>query len=107
MIQIHNKAGDVIRKSKNLRGVLEYARISPVQSVGIGPAGPGEYLVTFHFADGSRCATVFQSWGVAVRFILGRRSWRWGDWRDRLATNSGPMVYGLPIAVQHYYGEAG
>lgn len=112
MIHIKNKGGDVIRRSRNLRGVLDYARdVSPVQTVSITARHvPGEsvYHVRFTFDDGSTCTAPFADWRVAADFLLARRSWRYGDWRSPEACrayHSGPLVLGYEPAVARYYGE--
>lgn len=111
MIQIKNKGGDVIRRSRNLRGVLDYARVSPVESVSITARhvpGDSSYHLAFRFDDGSTCTAAFAAWRVAADWLLARRSWRYGDWRDAEACrayHSGPLVLGYEPAVARYYGE--
>lgn len=109
MIEIRNKAGRVIRRSRNLRGVLDYARaVSGVQSVVVAcDHRAGVYPLAFRFFDGSTCEAPFADWRVAADFLLRRRSWRFGDWRDAAACDgvkSGPLVSGHVPAVARYYG---
>lgn len=73
---IRNKAGDVIRRSRNLRGVLDYARdVSPVEKVELPERSKGPYPIAFTFYDGSRADTTFEDWRVAARWVAARRSW--------------------------------
>lgn len=110
MIEIRNKAGRAIRRSRNLRGVLDYARdVSSVQSVVIAcDHKAGNYPLVFRFFDGSTCEATFADWRVAAAFLLARRSWRFGDWRDAAACDGvrhGPIVSGHIPAVARYYGN--
>ena len=109
MIEIHNANGDTIRRSRNLRGIRDYARdVSPVERVHFnGPDDNGNSKVTFIFRDGSISVTKFASWRVGVDFVKARRSWRWGEWSRRGAPNSGPRVSGWLDAVNLYFSKPG
>jgi hypothetical protein len=107
MIHICNRGGAVIRTSRNLAGILTYARkVAAVERVTIHPADHDrQFPVKFDFFDGSYAWVFFADWRVASDWILSRRSWRWGDWRRQYAHNSGPAVAGYSPAVMRYYGS--
>lgn len=74
-----------VARSKNLRGILDYARkirrpfyIDPVRRASIFPVGAGKYPradVLIEFCDGAICLTHFESYLVASHFVETRRSW--------------------------------
>ena len=79
------KGGQIIRKSKNLRGMLEYARLSPVVRIEACDIGPfedanqrlrsqGTMLVLYR--DGATCRANFESYRVMLAWVRKRRSWR-------------------------------
>ena len=69
--------GHIVRRSQNLRGVLDYARdTSRVESVTIiHEETPAGYPVLFTFRDGATCSTNFADLSVAAEFLRSRRSW--------------------------------
>lgn len=75
------KNSKIVRKSKNLRCILDYARLYPVTKVTvIGSRLPNDYgtplaNVTFHFYDGATSFVNFVSYHVACSWVLSRRSW--------------------------------
>lgn len=67
----------VIRNSKNLRGLLDYARIFPVVRVELTPTNNGHngnLIVTY--VDGSHGQAIFASYHIMVDWVRNRRSWR-------------------------------
>lgn len=71
------KNGKVIRKSKNLRGLRDYARISKVLHVKLTPYGykklNGHLKVVY--ADGAASEAHFASYHIMVDWVRNRRSW--------------------------------
>jgi hypothetical protein len=68
------KAGHTVARSRNLRGILDYARKSPLVSVKIAPhAGQGLLLVRYY--DGAYSQTAFADFSVLVDWAKARRSW--------------------------------
>lgn len=73
---IYNAAGKQIHESRNLRGVLDHARRTPVTSVDIGPNDSRGYcVVTFTHRNGDSSEAQFASRDVAYHWVLMRRSW--------------------------------
>lgn len=75
MIEILSSAGKVCSRSRNLRGVLTYARKHNVKMVLSSMTDHYGALVTIHFGDDAKCITNFASWDVAQRWFRARRSW--------------------------------
>lgn len=92
---IMDRGGQVIRRSRNLRGLLDHAMRTPVVSVEVKEtdgrlaeitmeaARTGmdhrdlrryEYLVQYHNGDVGR--DFFADWRIAADFTLNRRSWK-------------------------------
>jgi len=81
MIEVTLK-GKTVKRSKNLRGILDYARKEPVVKVYVKPNKAWEpcaldcgAFVTFVFYDGAKSRVEFASASVAHDWILARRSW--------------------------------
>lgn len=69
--------GRIIRRSRNLRGMRDYARTSPVARVVTGRelnTVRGKLLV--QYADGAECRASFASYHIMIDFVRNRRSWR-------------------------------
>ena len=71
-----------VKRSRNLRGILDYARVSPVVSVDCQrvvreplTGGLPVYSVTFIFDNGAIGESDWQDWRVLVQWIKARRSW--------------------------------
>ncbi len=83
------KGGKIIRTSHNLRGMLDYARVSPVVRIYTAPypdvTGPHAVCGTVYvqYADGATCRANFRSFGVMVDWLRNRRTWRDAVWADR------------------------
>lgn len=69
------KGKQVVARSRNLRGVLDYARKSYMREVACYMKNGGSALVCFTYDDGAVCRTDFASYIVALRFARTRRSW--------------------------------
>jgi len=65
----------IAARSRNLRGVLDYARRHPVTCATVYTIEGGA-LVYFRFEDGAECRVQFSDPRVARWFIDARRSWR-------------------------------
>ena len=78
-VTIH-KGGRLIRTSRNLRGILAYARVSPVASVDCQRLesetdGGRLYSVTFLYDDGAVGQSDWADWRVLAQWLKARRSW--------------------------------
>lgn len=73
---IINQKNEVIRTSRNLRAMRDYARVSPVQSVRLEKDGACRGLLWISYADGCRSGASFASYHIMVDWIRARRSWR-------------------------------
>lgn len=70
------KCGQIIRRSKNLRGMQDYARVSPVRRVELSPAGKVNGRLRVLYADGASSSAHFASYHIMVDFVRNRRTWR-------------------------------
>lgn len=70
------KDGCVIRKSHNLRGMLDYARVSPVVRVESSRAGKASGALHVVYKDGAESKANFRSYHIMIDFIRNRRSWK-------------------------------
>lgn len=72
------KNGQVIHTSKNLRGMLDYARVHQVawiESCQIGP-NKGQGTMRVIYSDGAESRANFASYHVMIDWIRNRRTWR-------------------------------
>ena len=67
--------GKAVRQSRNLRGMLDYARVSPVARAELRKAGAGGILA-ITYLDGATCEARFGSHVVMLDFVRRRHSWR-------------------------------
>ena len=72
--------GRTVATSKNLRGVLTFARKHPVDVVTVAHGvADHTYSVTFYFSNAGSiaftCETTWQDWRVVMQWIAARRSW--------------------------------
>ena len=88
---IHRPDGKV-RTSRNLRGILDYARVSPVATVRLYLLG-GAATYDLVFDDGARSTGQFADWGVMRHWFASRRSWS-AELEDTLPP--GPATHGRP-----------
>lgn len=68
------RQGKVIHRSRNLRGLLDYARRNSVQAVSINRLPEGAMLIV-RFFNGATCSTAFADCSVCIGWIKARRSW--------------------------------
>lgn len=74
--KIYNAAGELIRQSANLRGLLEHARRELPITVECGAADvDGNYPIRVHFLNGDYAWTRFADWRVAGDWFAARRNW--------------------------------
>lgn len=66
----------VIRRSKNLRGLLDYARVSRVVRVELTPFAKVNGSLRVFYADGAIGRANFASFHIMVDWVRNRRSWR-------------------------------
>lgn len=77
------KCGQIIRTSRNLRGMRDYARVSPVvriESCDIGAMQKNgtraNGTMRVFYADGAESRANFYSYEIMIDFIRNRRSWK-------------------------------
>jgi hypothetical protein len=75
---IVTKDGEVIRTSRNLRGMRDYARVSPVVKVTTqkDPNNQVRGILTVEYADECTCRASFASHAIMIDFVRARRTWR-------------------------------
>lgn len=75
---IFNPHGAIIRKSKNLRGMRYYARVSRVSKVEAkqNPANNVRGVLRVTYLDGCYSIADFASYSIMIDFIRNRKSWR-------------------------------
>lgn len=75
--KIVDVSGRIIRNSKNLRAMRDYARVSPVVRV-ITRKGqnPRTGTLTVIYRDGATSSAYFASHSIMIDFVRNRRSWR-------------------------------
>lgn len=81
-VVIYSREGRVVRRSRNLRGLLEHVRLHAVDRVGLSRnrernafGGMGGVL-RVHFANGDHCTTDFASYDVMREWVTKRRNLR-------------------------------
>ena len=80
MTLIYDKTGAIVRRSRNLRGLLEHARrVVPVSArlERLHSSGPdtGFYRLCVRFHNGDIAVSPFSDWRVAADWCRSRRSW--------------------------------
>lgn len=70
------KNGQIIRTSKNLRGMRDYARVSPVVHIESAVLGDVSGTMRVFYADGAESRANFRSYKIMIDFIRNRRTWR-------------------------------
>lgn len=75
MVEIYDSHGQVIRRSRNLRGILDHARRTWIEEASASPAQEGKGILSVSFGDGSTCRTEFASYEVLCWWLRSRRSW--------------------------------
>ena len=77
MVRIADFHGKTVATSKNLRGVLAFARKHPVNVVTVADKGNGNYEVIFYF-EGClpySAVTNWADWRVLLQWLVSRKSW--------------------------------
>jgi len=69
------KNGQIIRHSKNLRGIVDYARISKPLRVELTPINKSNGRLRVIFADGASTSAHFASYHIMIDWVRNRRSW--------------------------------
>lgn len=73
---VYDRLGKTQMTGQNLRPVLRYARVSPVNVIAVKPGdGAGHYDVTFYYDNGAECRTCWADWRVLLDWLHSRRSW--------------------------------
>ena len=75
MIEIVNRNGKVIHRSKSLRGILDHGRRSLVEAAVAIPLQHGKGALWVLYADGCRCRAEFADYTVLCDWLRSRRSW--------------------------------
>lgn len=79
--------GAIVRTSKNLRGMRDYARVSPVAKVQTekDPNNAHRGLLRVTYVDGCYSIASFASHGIMIDWVRNRRSWRGAEFihKDR------------------------
>ncbi len=92
MTIIRNAAGDIIRRSSNLRGMIDHARrVAPVRAefvrscaAKLHPDEPAPTVLVVYYANGDAAVSRYAQADIAGRFLNSRRSW------PRLAVSGDP-----------------
>lgn len=69
------KNGQIIKTSRNLRGIVDYARTSKPARIELTPQGKVNGRLRVIFADGASTSAHFASYHIMVDWIRNRRSW--------------------------------
>lgn len=75
---IFSPTGSTIRESKNLRGMRDYARVSPVAIVETMRDKSNEVrgVLRVQYENGNYSIASFASYHIMIDFVRNRRSWR-------------------------------
>ena len=79
-----DKNGQILHRSKNLRGMRDYARIAPVSRVELTPYrltawGREAGIVRVIYENGATSSAFFKSYAIAVDWVRNRRTWQNAD----------------------------
>ncbi|WP_426050367.1 hypothetical protein [Brevundimonas sp. SL161] len=74
-VVVYNVDGEPVARSRNLRGILTYARRHPVKRASVYAKGDGRAFVAFHFRGDAFARVEFESFIVAGDWVASRRSW--------------------------------
>lgn len=76
--RVYSAEGRVLRESRNLRGMRDYARVSPVRKVQTerDPHNPVRGILRVFYADGAHSQASFASHAIMIDFVRNRRTWR-------------------------------
>lgn len=70
------KDGRIIHQSQNLRGMREYARVSPVVQIESCRVGEASGALRVIYKDGAESMATFRSYHIMIDFIRDRRTWK-------------------------------
>jgi hypothetical protein len=73
--QIYNKENELIRTSRNLRGLLDHARRELPVTVDLRETERGYFDLRVGFLNGDYAWSRWASWRVAADWLRARRSW--------------------------------
>jgi len=74
-VEIVGTNGVVVRRSQNLRAILDHARRTPVFRATCHKDSDGGAIVFFEFNSGEWSRVSFADYTVAKRWVKARRSW--------------------------------
>lgn len=80
--RIISATGAILRTSKNLRGMRDYARVSPVARIYTeqDPSNPVRGVLRVTYADRCESVASFASYHIMIDFVRNRRTWRNAYW---------------------------
>lgn len=89
--RIFSPSGSTLRTSKNLRGMRDYARVSPVATVETSrdSANNTRGILRVTYVNGNYSIASFASYHIMIDFVRNRRSWRSAEFTH----HSGEMGY--------------
>lgn len=110
---ITNAEGREIRRSRNLRGLLDHARREVPETARLEPSASDSWawILTVNFANGDSAVSIWQDWTVCADWLAGRRAWPalradgWPPFAARYQRARGlPLapVYSLRVAWRAY-----
>lgn len=73
-MEIRNERGEVIRRSNNLRGLLDHARREVPYLATLSECADG-YALAVYFTNGDRADSPYASPTVCAEFLAARRTW--------------------------------
>ena len=76
--RIFSPAGVILHTSKNLRGMLDYARVSPVAFIVTSRDSANDVrgVLRVTYRNGCYSIASFASYHMMIDFVRNRRSWR-------------------------------
>jgi hypothetical protein len=70
------KNGQIVKRSRNLRGIVDYSRVSVPARVELIPVGKSSGSLRVIFADGASTRVNFASYSIMVDWVRNRRCMR-------------------------------
>lgn len=76
--RIFSPSGSILRTSKNLRGMRDYARVSPVAKIETmrDRANTARGVLRVTYSNGCYSIASFASYHIMIDFVRNRRTWR-------------------------------
>ena len=101
---IFSSEGQLIRTSKNLRGMRDYARVSAVARVCTRRDEnlPGRGVLIVEYANGATCTAGFTCFEIMIDFVRNRRTWK----NAKFHHADGNLGYLTRPAICHGRGES-